>query len=84
MSGATSIRSRTLPLTWTTIVTRLRARQIGVERRPRLGVHHRPLPVPALPRLGGDVGRHRGEQQEQGVGGGVIGRPVRAARARHG
>ena len=67
MSGATSMRSRTLPLTWTTMVTDVLGHQLGVGHRPRAEVDV--VAVPALPRLGGHVRGHRGQQQQQGVDG---------------
>ena len=66
-AGATSIRSRTLPLTWTTMVTESSAASAGSATGQGLEVDV--VAVPALPGLGGQVGRHRGQQQQQGVDG---------------
>ena len=70
MSAAPRVRSRTLPLTCTTIVTVSTASHRRVGHRPRLSWTCAPS-WRRCPQLGGDVRRHRRQQQQQRVDGEV-------------
>ena len=68
MSGLTSTLSRSLPLTWTTMVTVSSPSELRIEGGPALQVD-RGLPgVALLPDLRRDVRRQGGQEREEGVG----------------
>ena len=67
ISASTSMRSRTFPFTWTTIVTRSTCANAGSATGQALRVDPRTFAVPALPGLGRHVRCHRRKHEQDRV-----------------